>query len=296
MAWRGLHISRATRLSLADNQIVAKQDDAEARLAIEDIAWIVLDTPQAMLSTALISACMDAGIVIVTTDKTHTPSGMLLPFHRHHRQAEIADLQVNLSGPLKKRLWQALVRAKIDNQAANLAACGQDAAALRAMAHLVGSGDPDNTEARAARAYWPRLFVEFIRDDDTDKRNALLNYGYAVVRSAVARALVAVGLLPALGIFHASMANAFNLADDMVEPFRPFVDQQVWSLTGNGTIRKGETTVDERRALASILTETAKFGAETVSLLTATEHAAESLVRAMQAGTPAVLQLPRLKP
>jgi CRISPR-associated protein Cas1 len=296
MAWRGLHISRATRLSLADNQIVAKQDDAETRLAIEDIAWIVLDTPQATLSTALISACMEAGIVIVTTDKTHTPSGMLLPFHRHHRQAEIAGLQVNLSGPLKKRLWQALVRAKIDNQASNLAACGQDATALRAMAHLVGSGDPDNTEARAARAYWPKLFIDFIRDDDTDKRNALLNYGYAVVRSAVARGLVAVGLLPALGIFHASMANAFNLADDVVEPFRPFVDRQVWLLTEQGTVRKGETTVEERRTLASILTGTAKFGAETVSLLTATEQAAESLVRAMQSGTPAVLQLPRLKP
>jgi CRISPR-associated protein Cas1 len=164
------------------------------------------------------------------------------------------------------------------------------------MAHLVGSGDPDNTEARAARAYWPRLFCDFIRDDDTDKRNDLLNYGYAVVRSAVARALVAVGLVPALGVFHASMANAFNLADDVVEPFRPFVDRQVWLLTEQGTVRKGETTVEERRTLASVLTETAKFGAETVSLLTATEQAAESLVRAMQSGTPAVLQLPRLKP
>ena len=162
------------------------------------------------------------------------------------------------------------------------------------MVHLVGSGDPDNTEARAARAYWPRLFIDFIREDVTDKRNALLNYGYAIARSAVARALVAVGLLPAFGLNHASLANAFNLADDMVEPFRPFVDQQVWILTTRGTVNEGETTVEERRALASILTTTATFGAETVSLLTATEQAAESLVRAMQTNSAAVLQLPRM--
>jgi CRISP-associated protein Cas1 len=294
MAWRGLHVSRATRLSLADNQIVAKQDDAEARIPIEDIAWIVLDSPQVTLSTALMAACMDAGMVVITTDQTHTPSGMLLPFHRHHRQGEIVDLQTSLSAPLKKRLWQAVVRAKIDNQSNNLLACGRDATALRAMVHLVGSGDPDNTEARAARTYWPRLFTDFVREDGTDKRNALLNYGYAVVRSAVARALVAVGLIPALGLNHASMTNAFNLADDMVEPFRPYVDQQVWELTAKGTVAKGETTAEERRKLASILTETTMFGAERVTLLTATEQSAESLIRAMQTSSAAVLQLPRM--
>jgi CRISPR-associated protein Cas1 len=294
MAWRGLHVSRRTYLSLADNQIVAKQDETEARIPIEDVAWIVLDSPQVTISTALIAACMDAGVVVITTDKTHTPSGMILPFHRHHRQAEIATLQTNLSAPLKKRLWQVLVRMKIDNQALNLIACGQNATALRAMAHLVGSGDPDNTEARAARAYWPRLFADFVRDDATDKRNALLNYGYAIVRSAVARALVAAGLIPAFGLNHASITNAFNLADDMVEPFRPFVDRQVWALTEKGTVSKGATTVEERRTLASILTETTTFGAETVSLLTATEQAAESLVRAMQTNSAAVLQVPRM--
>jgi CRISP-associated protein Cas1 len=294
MAWRGLHISRRTYLSLSDNQIVAKQEETEARIPIEDLAWIVLDSPQVTLSTALIAACMDAGVVVITTDETHTPSGMILPFHRHHRQAEIADLQANLSAPLKKRLWQMLVRMKIDNQATNLIACGRDATALRAMIHLVGSGDPDNTEARAARAYWPRLFIDFIREDATDKRNALLNYGYAIVRSAVARGLVAAGFIPAFGLNHASITNAFNLADDMVEPFRPFVDRQVWVLTAQGTVSQGETTVEERRTLASLLTTTATFGAETVSLLIATEQAAESLVRAMQTNSAAILQVPRM--
>ena len=129
----------------------------------------------------------------------------------------------------------------------------------------------------------------------TDKRNALLNYGYAVVRSAVARALVAVGLIPAFGLNHASMTNAFNLADDMVEPFRPFVDRQVWRIDRRRNDRAGAKQPWRNDAtLASILTETATFGAETVSLLTATEQAAESLVRAMQTSSAAVLQMPRM--
>lgn len=294
MAWRGLHISQPTRLALADNQIVASQETGEVRLPIEDIAWIVLDTPQIMLSAALMTACMDAGLTIITTDRTHTPSGLLLPFHRHHRQAEIAALQVGISQPLRKRLWQTLIRGKIENQAANLELCMRDARPLRAMIDLVGSGDPDNVEARAARTYWPRLFNDFVRDDDNDKRNALLNYGYAIVRSAVARGLVAAGLIPAFGLYHASMANAFNLADDIIEPFRPFVDKAVWMLTSNGTVSTGGTTVEERRELASILTTTTSYAAETVSLLTATEKVAESLVRAMQSTSVALLQLPRM--
>ncbi len=255
---------------------------------------MVVDTPQAALTTALISACMDAGMAIITTDRTHTPSGLILPFHRHHRQAEIAAMQVATSTPLKKRLWQAIIQAKIANQAAALTACGQDPTALRAMGRLVGSGDPDNTEARAARAYWPRLFADFTREDGSDKRNSLLNYGYAVIRSAVARALVASGLLPAFGVNHASVTNAFNLADDMVEPFRPFIDRLVWRMTDNGRDNAGETTVDERRTLASAPTEEARMGKEKVNLLIASERAAESLVRAIEANSAALLLLPQL--
>ena len=294
MAWRGVHITQPSRLSLADGQIVVARADGEVRLPIEDIAWVVIDTPQVTLSTSLISACMDAGMVMITTDRTHTPSGLILPFHRHHRQAEIAAMQIGISLPLKKRVWQTIIPRKITNQAAAWTACGQDASALIAMARLVGSGDPDNTEARAARAYWPRLFVDFIREDANDKRKALLNYGYAIVRSAVARALVAYGLLPAFGVNHASVTNPFNLADDLVEPFRPFIDRMVWEMTDRGRMGNGETTVDERRTLASCLIQDCRSGGETVNLLVATERAAESMVRAMESNSAAMLLLPRL--
>ena len=270
------------------------QDDGEARLPLEDIAYIVLDAPHATLTSTLLSACMDNGVAVVITDARHTPNGLMLPFHSHHRQAGIASLQTTLGEPLKKRCWQRIVVAKIDNQAAHIEARNRSGAdAVRAMGGLVGSGDPDNIEARAAREYWSRLFEDFARSDESDLRNKLLNYGYAVVRAAVARALVAFGCLPALGLHHESAANAFNLADDVVEPFRPFVDALAFERAA-GRERSSELTIDDRRAMAGILMRDCRVAGETVSLLVATEKAAESLVQAMEGKSAAVLKLPEM--
>ena len=294
MAWRGLHLTRPGRLSYADTQIVVAQDDGEVRIPLEDLAWIVLDTPQATMTTALLSACMSAGVAVVACDAAHTPSGVALPFHRHHRQAAVAALQAKITAPLRKRLWQVVVQAKIRNQAASLRACGGDGDPLDAMAARVGSGDPDNTEARAAREYWRALFPAFTREGEGDLRNAMLNYGYAVVRAAVARGLVAAGLLPAFGIGHASKSNAFNLADDIVEPFRPFVDRQVWDMADNGRTKAGKLAVEHRQRLAALPLLDCWVGTESTSLLVATERAGASLVRAMEFGAAPLLELPRL--
>ena len=294
MAWKGVHISRPARLNLGNGQLVVAQDDGEVRLPLEDVAFIVLDGAHATLTSTLVSACMDLGIALIFTDERHTPSGLCLPFHRHHRQAAVAGLQLGISQPLKKRLWQALVVAKINNQAASLAACGHDGdTPLAAMATLVASGDPANVEARAAREYWKQLFAGFIRDNGDDLRNKMLNYGYAVVRAAIARALVACGLLPCFGLHHESAANAFNLADDLFEPFRPFVDRLVFTLSGSGARHNGDLAIEDRRALAGVLNIDVLCGAETVNLLIATEKAAESLGRSMQHASPALLVLPR---
>jgi CRISPR-associated protein Cas1 len=296
VAWRGLHLTRAGRLSLADNQFVVAQDDGDVRIPLEDLAWIILDTPQATLTTALLSACMAAGIVIVACDAAHTPSGIALPFHCHHRQGAVAAIQAGISAPLRKRLWQVVVQAKIRNQAAALSRCGGDGTPLEAMAARVGSGDPDNTEARAARDYWRAFFTAFTREAEADLRNAMLNYGYAVVRSAVARGLVAAGLLPAFGIGHASKTNAFNLADDMVEPFRPFVDVLVRQMSDDGRTKDGKLTVDHRRRMAALPLENVLVGSETMTLLVASERAGASLVRAMEHGSAGLLELPRFPP
>jgi len=293
MAWRGLHITKPSRLSLADGQVVVWQEDGEVRLALEDVAWIVLDSPQSTVTGTLLSACMTAGIALIATDATHTPCGVLLPFHQHFRQGEIAHRQTAMAGPLKKRLWQKIVRAKIDNQAAALANVGRGGAtSLREMAKLVGSGDPGNVEARAARYYWNQLWPEFRRDDGGDKRNKLLNYGYAVVRSGVARSRVAAGLLPAFGLKHASVTNAFNLADDIVEPFRPFIDSLAWRTADEGRPSRDDLTIDDRRTMAGALLTEAKFASETVTLLVAAERSAESLVRAIESATSEALELP----
>ena len=294
MAWRGVHLSQPARLSLADGQMVVEQADGAVRLALEDLAWLVLDTPQASLTAALLSACMEAGLAVVTTDASHLPNGLLLPFHGHHRQAGLAERQVALSAPLKKRLWQAIVRAKIANQAWALRRTGGAGDKVVAeMARHVGSGDPDNVEARAARQYWSGLFADFRRDDDTDRRNKLLNYGYAVVRALIARALVAGGLLPAFGLHHASVGNAFNLADDLIEPFRPFVDVLAHAQGGE---RLGDLTLADRRAMVAVLLAEVRLGSDTLTLTAASELVVASLVRAMVSADPAEMILPALPP
>jgi CRISP-associated protein Cas1 len=291
MAWRGVHISKPARLSHRDKQIVVDQDDASVTLPLEDIAWLVLDTPQISVTGALLSALSDAGVALIVPDAKHHPSGVLLPFHRHHAQAAIAHAQVAMSQPLKKRLWQHLVVSKIENQAAVLAALGApDAKPLKAMATQVNTGDPENVEARAARLYWSKLFEDFKRQDENDRRNALLNYGYAVMRAAIARACVANGLIPAFGLHHASKTNAFNLVDDVIEPFRPLVDTCAW--TQARTADGKELTVEDRRVMAAVLNENCCIGKERLTLLAATEIVSASLVAAIEHNSAALLKLP----
>jgi CRISPR-associated protein Cas1 len=197
---------------------------------------------------------------------------------------------------LRKQCWRRIVVAKIENQAAHLEHCQRaDASVVRAMIKHVGSGDPDNVEARAARAYWSALFEDFTRDYQADLRNKLLNYGYAVMRAAIARALVAFGCLPALGVHHASVTNAFNLADDFIEPYRPFVDTLA-AERAQGRSRNAELTVEDRRAMAGLLLRETRLAGEKFTLLAASEKTAESYVRALEGASAALLRLPEMPP
>jgi CRISPR-associated protein Cas1 len=182
------------------------------------------------------------------------------------------------------------------NQAASLAVLGRESAeTLKEIARRVEPGDPENVEARAARFYWGRLFGDFVRDDDGDLRNKMLNYGYAVVRAGVARALVASGFLPALGLKHDGAANAFNLADDLFEPFRPFVDVLACKTFGDRVDKNGDLTLEDRRAMAGALLLNGKIVEGSVSLLVAAEMAAASLSRALEFEKPGFLELPELE-
>ena len=237
MAYQNLLISRPAKLSLKNRQLRCEQDGSEISLPLEDITSVVLESPQVTLTSALLSACADESIAIITCDEAHTPNGLLTSFLPHSRQAGMLRAQVAWSKPFTKRLWQALIRQKIANQAAALKACGVEHARLDRLAKMVDSGDSKNLEAQAARLYFSLLFggVSYgtFRRHGGCLSNASLDYGYAILRAAIARELVQFGFIPALGIHHCSELNAFNLADDLIEPFRPFVDAHV-SLNGIG--------------------------------------------------------------
>ena len=283
MAWRGLHISRPARLSLDARRLVVEQGEEEpVSFPLEDLAWVVLDTPQATITAALMAACVQAAIPVVYCDNRHLPCGVLLPFHQHWQQAGVARAQIGAGAPLKKRLWLAIVRRKIENQATVLERAQiEGSRTLREMKTHVRSGDPGNVEARAARFYWQRLFEDFRRHDETDLRNAMLNYGYAVLRAGVARSLVAAGLLPAFGIHHAGAQNAFNLADDLLEVLRPVADWAAFCLSGQGRQPgEAELTRDQRQTLAAVMTESLVIGGEQLTVLPAVDRMVASLVRA----------------
>ncbi|MFA6076074.1 MAG: type II CRISPR-associated endonuclease Cas1 [Negativicutes bacterium] len=228
MSWRSVMISNPAQLNIKNRQLVITQDDLVG-LPLEDIAVIVADTPEISLSARLLSELAATDTALVVCDEKHLPSGIFLPYNSHSRQSKVLKMQVELSEPFKKRCWQKVVQCKIDNQARALELLQLNRAKeLRSIAERVVSGDKDNCEAVAANSYFREMFPYMTRDDGTII-NAGLNYGYAIIRTAVARGLTAYGFHPALGIFHRSELNNFNLADDFIEPFRPLVDMWVHS-------------------------------------------------------------------
>jgi len=226
MGFRNVMILGDVELSLKNGRLAVKNEPG-AMIPVEDIDTVLIENRQSSVSTALLSALSAQGAALFVCDEKHMPSAVLLPFHRHSRQSEVMQAQLDCARPAQKRVWQQIVMAKILNQAICLELQDQAEGArhLRAVAKSVRSGDEGNAEAVAAAYYFPRLFGKgFTRGEDEDARNAALNYGYAIFRGCIARNLAAYGFLPALGLHHRSALNQFNLADDIIEPFRPLVD------------------------------------------------------------------------
>lgn len=236
MIKRTLSFNNPAYLSLRNGQLIVRlhkgeQEEMAATVPIEDIGVLVIDHQQITLTHGLISALLDNNCAIVTSDSRHMPSGLILPLSGNTLQSERFRMQIDASLPLKKQLWQQTVQQKIRNQAAVLRQVrGMEVKNMLVWAASVRSGDADNLEGRAAAYYWRNMFPEldgFTRDREGDAPNALLNYGYAILRAVVARSLVGSGLLPTLGIHHHNRYNAYCLADDIMEPYRPYVDMLV---------------------------------------------------------------------
>ena len=242
MIKKTLYFGTPIYLSLRNAQLVLRKpdadkleesfkQDAERTIPIEDIGVVVLDNRRITITTGAMEALLANSCAIITCDSTDLPVGLMLPLCGNTTQSERFRTQIDASLPLKKQLWQQTVRQKILNQAAVLSKnTGAIVKNMQVWANEVRSGDPDNFEARAAAYYWRNLFPalpNFVRGREGDPPNNLLNYGYAILRACVARGLVGSGLLPTLGIHHHNRYNAYCLADDIMEPYRPFVDDLV---------------------------------------------------------------------
>lgn len=240
MIKRTLYFGNPAYLSLKLEQLVVRMPDSQDNMEtvrtipIEDIGILILDHKQITITQGLIEKLLDCNCALITCSSNHLPVGLMLPLYGNTIQNERFRYQLDASLPLRKQLWQQTIQAKIANQAAVLKyATGSIHNNMQVWATDVRSGDSTNMEARAAAYYWKTLFQDidgFVRGRDEDEPNNLLNYGYAIVRAVIARALVSSGLLPTLGIHHHNRYNAYCLADDIMEPYRPYVDRTVFDI------------------------------------------------------------------
>lgn len=288
MIKRTLFFGNPAYLSTRNEQLVIKQVNPQTEeevlktVPIEDVGVVVLEDRQITITNGAMDALLQNNCAVVTCDEKHMPAGLLLPLEGHTVQSERFRWQIEASLPLKKQLWQQTVQAKIRNQASVLRRMsGVEVRCMMAWANDVKSGDSENLEGRAAAYYWRRLFPEmenFTRDREGGAPNNLLNYGYAIVRAVVARALVASGLLPTLGIHHHNRYNAFCLADDVMEPYRPYVDELVIEILRTG-VDCGVLTTDLKRQLLGLPVKEVLIDGHRSPLMVAVTQTAASLAK-----------------
>ncbi len=272
--------------------VIASRGEELARVPLDDLTAVIATALGTTASCALLAELASRGVPFVLCGRDYAPAGLLWPVQGHHAQQRRMEAQLDATRPMAKRLWAMVVQAKVRRQGWALMQAGQQAGAFVRLARLVRAGDPDNIEAQAARRYWPLLMGEaFRRDTEGGGANTLLNYGYAVLRGATARAVAAAGLHPGLGIFHRHPHNGMPLADDLMEPFRPIVD-----LCVRGLLREGvtEVTPDAKRRLVGLLRAEERTAAGTTPLSTCLIRLAASLADSFVTGEPA-LDLPYLK-
>ena len=289
MIKRTLFFGNPAYLHFKDEQMVItlpeasmlSEKDRSITIPVEDIGFVVIEHPQITLTHQLISALLENNAAIITCDKRHMPSGLLLTLEGNTIQQERYKSQLNASEPLRKQLWQQTIRQKILNQAALLKHQGRNTENMKYWADQVKSGDAENHESRAAAYYWAELFhksPEFRRDRDGLAPNNLLNYGYAILRATVARSLVGSGMLTTLGIHHHNRYNAYCLADDIMEPYRPFVDQLVFEIIQHGYV-PDELTKVHKATLLKIPVLDVTIDHRRSPLMLATQQTAASLAK-----------------
>lgn len=276
MIKRSILVESKTAISTKNQQLVLKSEIRESTIPIEDIGFLVLDNSEIYLSIPAMNLLIENNTAVIVCNTNHLPNGMFLNLNSHHIQQEIFKNQIDATAPLKKQLWQQTIVEKITNQGILLEKITGRKNSLPFLASKVLSGDTTNMEGVAASQYWKSFFEqEFKRERFGDYPNNFLNYGYAILRAATARALSASGLLNTLGIHHKSKYNAFALADDIMEPFRPIVDEAVYTIMQNYEEQELNTAI--KAELLQILTRTVYFKDEKSPLMVALQKTASSL-------------------
>lgn len=288
MIKRTLCFTHPAYLSLTNGQLIVKMTDADTgedtvkTVPIEDIGIVVLEHRQITITNAVMDALLKNSSAVITCNDKHMPAGMLLPLSGNTTQSERFRCQIEASLPLKKQLWQQTVQAKIYNQAMVLANVRKtETGSMLQWAKQVKSGDSDNLEGRAAAYYWKNMFPYqeyFTREREGEAPNNMLNYGYAILRAVVARALVISGMLPTLGIHHRNKYNAYCLADDIMEPYRPYVDRLVADITDSEPVCDTLTTAVKRKLLGIPVTEV-HIGGQRSPLMVAVSQTTASLYK-----------------
>lgn len=276
MLKKSILIEKKSSVTCKDLQLLIKNETREGTVPIEDIGFIIIDNPEVYISITALNLLVENNASIIICNTSHLPNGMFLNLNSHHIQQELFKNQIEASVPLKKQLWQQTVMEKIKNQGLLLQKVTEAKNNFEFLASKVLSGDTSNMEAVAANFYWKSFFEqEFKRERFGDYPNNFLNYGYAILRAAVARALSGSGLLNTLGIHHKSKYNAFALADDIMEPFRPIVDEAVYTIMQH--YDEQELNTEIKSELLQILTRTVYFKNVTSPLMVALQKTASSL-------------------
>lgn len=295
MIKRTLYFGNPSYLSIKNAQLairlpeVEKNDllptefkrEALATIPVEDIGIVIIDNPQITLTSGLLQALQENNVAVIICDYRHMPQSLLLPIEGNSIQQERYDAQLAASEPLKKQLWQQTVIQKIKNQAASLDSLSLPSDYLIPLHRNVKSGDTDNCEATAAVYYWQTIFRHvngFVRHREGPPPNNFLNYGYAILRATMARSIVAAGLLPTLGIFHKNRYNAYCLADDLMEPYRPYIDQIVHQMVAEMGITD-DMTKEHKAILLKIPAIDVTIDGEKSPLMIATQRTAVSIVK-----------------
>lgn len=287
MIKRTVYISNPVRLRVKFNQLLVysqETNDHPKSIPFEDLGFLVLEHPQITLSQQVMVAAAEHNIAVVFCGNNFMPTSLALHLETHTTQNERFKHQIDSSEPFKKGLWKTIIKSKITNQAQLLGKQGGNPQPLMAWAKKVKSGDSDNREARASRYYWSRLLgPDFKRERKGEAPNSALNYGYIVLRAATARALMGSGLLPTFGIFHKNRYNSFCLADDVMEPYRPFVDQIVLEMH-QGQFDTSMLGKEEKARLLQLLTLDVCIDGKLRPLMNALTITSSSLARAFESG------------